>query len=57
MARRSSLTNTVYGLARTSATWRAASRGPGVLGMRYVRQAIYRKSGSATPRIFRAFGF
>jgi hypothetical protein len=56
MARRSSLTNTLYRLARASATGRAASKGPAALGKRYVRKAVYRKEGTVTRRFFKGFG-
>lgn len=56
MARRSSLTNILYGLARASATGRAARRGPTSLGKRYVRKAVYRAEGKETRRLFKVFG-
>ena len=56
MARRSSLTNFLYALARASATGRAASKGPAALGKRYVRKAVYRREGTETRRIFKSFG-
>ncbi|HVA73879.1 MAG TPA: hypothetical protein VNF71_04890 [Acidimicrobiales bacterium] len=56
MARRSSLTNTLYRLARASATGRAASRGPASLAKRQVRRAVYRSEGKETRRFFKMFG-
>jgi hypothetical protein len=53
MARRSSLTNTLYRMARASATARAASRGPGALARRTVRRRVYRAEGKATRRFFK----
>lgn len=56
MARRSALTDILYRLARTSATGRAASRGPASLARRAVRRRVYREEGKATRRIFKSFG-
>lgn len=56
MARRSSLTNTLYRLARASATGRAASKGPESLAKREVRKSVYRAEGKATRRWLRIFG-
>ena len=56
MARRSSLTDLVYRLARASATGRAASRGPGALAKREVRRKVYKAEGRSTRRILRKFG-
>jgi len=56
MARRSSLTSTLYSLARASNNIRAASRGPAALVTRQVRRRVYRKSGSVTRSLLRAFG-
>ena len=56
MARKSSLTNMLYGLARASATGRAASRGPAALAKRQVRRKVYRAEGRTTRRILRKFG-
>lgn len=56
MARRGGLTNTLYRLARASATGRAASRGPEALAKREVRRKVYRAEGKATRRFFKGFG-
>jgi hypothetical protein len=56
MARRGSLTNTLYRLARASATGRAASKGPAPLAKRQIRRKVYRAEGSATRRLLRKFG-
>lgn len=56
MARRSSLTNMLYKLARASATGRAASKGPEALAKREIRKKVYRSEGKATRRIFKSFG-
>lgn len=56
MARRGSLTDILYRLARASATGRAASRGPSSLAKRAVRRRVYREEGKATRRIFKSFG-
>jgi hypothetical protein len=56
MARRGSLTDMLYRMARASATGRAASKGPAALGKRYVRKAVYRREGTETRRIFKMFG-
>ena len=56
MARRSSLTNMLYKLARASATGRAASKGPEALAKREIRKKVYRSEGKATRRIFKIFG-
>lgn len=56
MARRSSLTNTLYRLARASATGRAARKGPGALAKREARKAVYRAEGRSTRRFLRMFG-
>jgi hypothetical protein len=56
MARKSSLTNSLYRAARASATLRAASKGPAALGKRQVRRAVYRREGSLTRKIFKNFG-
>lgn len=53
MARRS-LTDTLYKLARASATGRAASKGPEALAKREVRKEVYRKEGSLTRKLFRS---
>jgi hypothetical protein len=56
MARRRSLADQLYRAARTSATLRAASKGPTALGKREVRKAVYRRQGTLTRAIFCAFG-
>lgn len=56
MARRGSLTDILYRLARASATGRAASRGPASLARRAVRRRVYRAEGRETRRIFKSFG-
>lgn len=56
MARRTSLTDLLYRMARASATGRAASRGPAALAKRQVRRRVYRAEGKATRRIFKSFG-
>ena len=47
------LTNTLFKLARMSATGRAVRKGPAALGKRYVRKAVYRKEGGATGKALR----
>lgn len=56
MARRGSLTNFLFSLARASATGRAASKGPEALAKREVRRRVYRAEGKATRRFFRGLG-
>jgi hypothetical protein len=56
MARKASLTNTLYKLARASGTGRAASKGPAALLKRQIRRKVYRAEGSSTRRILRKFG-
>lgn len=56
MPRRSSLTNTLYKLARASASGRAARKGPSSLAKREVRREVYRAEGRTTRRILRKFG-
>jgi len=56
MARRGSLTNMLYKVARASATGRAASRRPAALAKRQIRRRVYRAEGRTTPRIFKTFG-
>jgi len=56
MARRGSLTNMLYRMARASATGRAASRGPASLAKRQIRRRAYRAEGRTTRRIFKSFG-
>jgi hypothetical protein len=56
MARRTSLTDILYRLARASATGRAARKGPGSLAKREVRRQVYREEGKVTRRFFKGFG-
>ena len=56
MARRTSFTDILYRMARTSATGRAASKGPAALAKRQVRRVVYREEGKETRRIFKSFG-
>jgi hypothetical protein len=56
MARRGSLTNLLYRLARASATGGAASRGPDALAKREVRRRVYRGEGKVTRRFLRGVG-
>jgi hypothetical protein len=56
MARRRSLTGTLYRAARLNNNARAASRGPGAYGKRVVRRKTYGKSMGATNRFLRMLG-
>ena len=56
MARRGSLTDLLYKLARASATGRAASKGPESLAKREVRREVYKAEGRSTRRFLRMFG-
>ena len=56
MARKSSLTNVLYRMARASATARAASKGPEALAKREVRKEVYKAEGKSTRRFLRMFG-
>ena len=56
MARKSSLTNILYRLARASATGRAASKGPEALAKREIRREVYKAEGKSTRRFFRGLG-
>ena len=56
VARRGSLTDILYRLARASASGRAASRGPASFAKRVVRRRVYRAEGRATRKIFKSFG-
>jgi hypothetical protein len=56
MARKPSLTNTLYSMARFSADVRAARKGPVALGKRLVRKQVYRAEGTATRRLLRKIG-
>lgn len=51
-----SLTDLLFRAARTSATVRAARKGPEALVKRQVRRKVYRSEGAATRRILRRFG-
>lgn len=44
------LTQTLFRLARASATVRAARKGPSALAKREVRKAVYRRTGGTTAR-------
>ena len=48
-----SFTNMLFRMARASATGRAVRKGPGALGKREVRKAVYRKTGGQTARVLR----
>jgi hypothetical protein len=56
MARRGSITDLLYRLARASATGRAARKGPEALAKREARKAVYREEGRLTRKIFKGFG-
>ena len=56
MARRRSLTSSLYRAARTSNNLRAASRGPVAYGKRQVRRRVYRRSGGFTRSVLKMFG-
>jgi len=56
MARRRTVTGQLYRLARASDTMRAASQGPAAYAKRQVRRRVYRKSGSLTRALLKAFG-
>jgi hypothetical protein len=56
MARRGSLTDLFYKLARVSATGRAARRGPEALAKREVARRVYRAEGRTTHRLLRGVG-
>ncbi len=56
MARRGSLTDLLYRMARASATGRAAQQGPAPYAKRQVRRRVYRDAGRTTRRIFKSFG-
>lgn len=56
MARRGSVTDMLYKMARASNTARAASRGPVSLGKREIRRRAYRVTGRMTRRALRRFG-
>ena len=56
MAKRGSVTDLLYRMARASATGRAVSKGPAALAKRQVRRAVYRAEGTETRRLFKIFG-
>ncbi len=56
MARKTSLTDVLYRLARASATGRAARKGPASLAKRQMRRAVYRQEGRETRKLFKMFG-
>jgi len=51
-----SLTNTLYRVARASATGRAVRRGPGPVAKRVLRRRVLRVTNKATMRTLRKFG-
>lgn len=56
MARKGSLTDMLYKLARASNTARAARKGPGSLAKREIRRQVYRAEGKATRKFFKGLG-
>lgn len=50
------LTDTLYKLARASATGRAVRRGPDATAKRMARRQVYRVTNKATRRALRRFG-
>jgi hypothetical protein len=56
MARRRSITSTLYRAARLSNNLRAASKGPGSYAKRVVRRKVYSKQMSLTRSILKALG-
>ena len=56
MARKNSLTNILYRMARASATGRAASKGSESLAKREVRREVYKAEGKSTRRLLKMFG-
>lgn len=56
MARKRSLTSSLYRAARASNNVRAASRGPAAYGRRIVRRKTYSRSMGATGKLLRIFG-
>jgi hypothetical protein len=56
MARRGSITDMLYRLARASATGRAAGRGPAALAKPQLRRRVYRADGRTTRRISKSLG-
>ena len=53
MARRKSLTNQLYRIARDSANVRAARGGPASYGRRILRRKVYSKTNGVTGRFLR----
>lgn len=51
-----SLRSQLYRAARDLGNAQAASRGPGALGKRYVRRAVYRKTNRGVWGVLRALG-
>ena len=56
MARKTSLTDLLYRMARASATGRAARKGPESLAKREARREVYKAEGKSTRRFLRIFG-
>ena len=56
MARKNSLTNILYRMARASATGRAAKKGPAALANREIRREVYKAEGKSTRRFLKTFG-
>lgn len=54
MARKTSITNTLFWLARRSADLRAASKGPVPFAQREIRKVAYRKVNGGLASILRA---
>jgi hypothetical protein len=50
------LTDSLYRLARLSATIRAASKGPAPYAKRQLRRRVYRREGKLTRSILKGFG-
>lgn len=49
-----SLTNTLFKLARASATGRAVRKGPSALAKREIRKSVYRRTNRTTARVLRS---
>lgn len=56
MARKFSLTNTLFRAARLSADFRAIRKGPRAIVARLIRKAVYRRTGGATASLLRQMG-
>ncbi|MFN2606923.1 MAG: hypothetical protein ABR511_03350 [Acidimicrobiales bacterium] len=52
----STLRRNLYRAARIMGDVQAAAKGPGPLGKRLARKAVYRRTGRGTRRILRIFG-